>query len=183
MGLDLPEHVEIKIDPNDIEYLSFYLKKNGYKNTLFQVVKPYQIFGLVKQVEYNEHIVEHHIRAYANGTVTTEIELRRIEDMWLHLTSKSRSAHERVIHTLEELSIDYSIDDDLRSYYNDNIYSGFPRDYTEFFRWFFIGVCFHTPLGYLWKLSQWLRQYLVLGRPEITKQNTNISGSLDFKNK
>jgi len=151
----IPEHIPIKLESlADISNLEESLGNRGYKWTLLQIIKPGQIFGMVKEIEYRNQVVDHHIRCYSNGVITSEIELRRVQDLWLHLTSHSISAHEYVIKILEQEDLEYHCDEDLRRLFQLYGPTEFVRDYLEFFRWLFYGVLFWTPLGYLWKLFQ-----------------------------
>ncbi|MHA2503682.1 MAG: hypothetical protein ACXAE3_12520 [Candidatus Kariarchaeaceae archaeon] len=153
----LPDHVPIGIHPENIEQFRVYLESQGYRDTFFQLRKPRQLFGYIKEVKHGDKEVEHHVRCYTDGTILTEVELKRIDEMWLHLTSRSISAHEKVIPMLETLDIDYTIDGQLRTVYREYGPEGFVRDHMEFFRWLVYGVIFWMPLGYLWMFSQNLK--------------------------
>jgi len=154
------------IDRSDIPYVETILKDKGYTHTFFQITRPKQVFGLVKEINYEGMVIDHHIRCYTNGKITTEIELRRLKDWWLHLTSHSISAHERVINILEKEFIEYSIDPKLRQRFKDAAPHEFSRDYLEFFRWLIYGVCFWIPLSYIWRFSVYLKSFLPRRKPE-----------------
>jgi hypothetical protein len=146
----LPNHVPLVIDPLEIARYKAYLIEQGYTWTFLQIVKPKQLWGIVKKCQRNGRLIEHHVRAFTNGTVQSEYEQCRVEDMWEHLTTVSYSAHERVMGHFEELKIDYKLDQKLREKYNKEADATFPKRYMEFIEWLFAGVIFWTPLGYIW---------------------------------
>lgn len=149
----LPGHVPVFIDKEDIMKLRNYLASNGYEWVFLQIVKPRQIIGMVKPIIRKEKNIEHHIRVFTNGKITSEFELPRVKEMWLHLTSLSYSAHEKVIDFLNEINIEYKVDEKLRERYNREAEDDYPRDHMDFLRWLFGGVIFWSPLGYLWRFG------------------------------
>ncbi len=161
----LPSHIPIKINTRDIQQVKLHFIREGYRGTFLQILKPKQLWGIVKKVPYNGKIIEHHIRCYVDGTITTEYEFCRVDDMWNHLTTESYSAHEKLIEILDELGINFQIDNELREKYNKFADNTFPKKYSEFFIWLFEGVIFWTPLGYLWKFGYntklWLQHFFV----------------------
>ena len=150
MNDKLPNHVPLMIDPKEIARYKDYLIEQGYTWTFLQIVRPKQLWGIVKKCERNGRVIEHHVRAFTDGTVQSEYEQCRVEDMWEHLTTVSYSAHERVMEHFEELKIDFEFDQKLRERYNQEADSSFPKRYMEFIEWLFAGVIFWTPLGYIW---------------------------------
>ncbi|MHA2253285.1 MAG: hypothetical protein ACXAD7_23185 [Candidatus Kariarchaeaceae archaeon] len=157
---DLPSHVPLKIDPEDYPRFQQYLRENGFKWTPFQIVKPQQLFGVVKKDEFIGKKVEHHIRGYVNGTIETEFELSRLSNVFNHLTTRSYSAHRKMIEILETLKIDYQIDENLMNFYDLHAEVGFTRDFMEFPRWLFAGVIFWTPLGIIWRVWYEVRNWI-----------------------
>ncbi len=153
-------HVPIKIDPQTYPFLTKYLKDNGYGWTIFQIVKPRLLFGLVKKIEFKGKIVEHHIRGYTSGMIETEFELCRLSDVFNHLTTKSYSAHNKMIEILNNLRIEYNINEEIRKIYDENNSNEFPRDIMEFPRWLFVGVLFWTPLGVIWRIGYEFKKLL-----------------------
>ena len=147
---NLPDHIPIEISPEEIPRFKQQLLKMGYATTFYQIRKPRQLFGYIIARSHGGREVEHHVRCFTNGKILTEVELKRLDEMWLHLTSRSISAHELVIEILEEIGIQYSIDTDLRDLYKEFGPKVFVRDYWEFFRWLIFGVIFWSPLGYIW---------------------------------
>lgn len=61
------------------------LDQEGFRHTRLQVVKPGQVFGLVKRVD---SIWEMHVRAFDNGRLESEIEISR--DYFEHLDDRFR---------------------------------------------------------------------------------------------
>lgn len=147
----LPNHVPINISQKDIPKFKEYLILENYRWVFLQVVKPKQIVGRVTDLSRNGIQIEHHVRVFTDGTITSEYELPRVDQMWLHLTTVSYSAHERIIDMLEEIGIDYQLDEKLRLRYNTEAVDNYPRRYMEFLDWLLIGVIFWSPLGYIWK--------------------------------
>ncbi len=147
----LPNHVPINIDSNDIDKFNEVLHNRGYRSIFLQIIKPRQIIGRVKPIIRNDKSIEHHVRVFVDGTITSEYELPRVDQMWAHITTVSYSSHEQVIEFLEEANIDYTVDEELRKRYNEEAIDDYPVDYMEFVYWFFAGVLFWTPLGYIWR--------------------------------
>ena len=161
--MTLPDHVPVTIGPEKIWDFKTHLEAVGYVDTFYQIRKPRQMFGYIKIVEFEGREVEHHVRCFTSGKITTEVELKRIDEMWLHLTTRSISAHERVIKMLEELGIEYKVDQTLRERYALEGPREFVRDHMEFFRWLVYGVFFWSPLGYLWMFGQNIRGRIMNG--------------------
>jgi glycosidase len=47
---------------------------DGFTDTLFQTIKPGQVFGLIKKLD---NVWEMHVRGFSNGTLEAEIEISR----------------------------------------------------------------------------------------------------------
>ena len=154
----LPDHVPLFIKKEDIPKFKGYLASNGFEWVFLQIVKPKQIVGMVKPIVRKNKNIEHHVRVFTNGKITSEFELPRVEEMWLHLTSLSYSAHETIINFLESINVEYEVDDELRERYNLEAEDDYPRDHMDFLRWLFGGVLFWSPLGYLWKFGYNLKK-------------------------
>ncbi|MCY3412299.1 MAG: hypothetical protein INQ03_11750 [Candidatus Heimdallarchaeota archaeon] len=151
MPVKLPNHVPVYISQKDIERFSEHLTNEGYEWIFLQIIKPRQLVGRVKTITRKSKVIEHHVRVFTNGKITTEFELPRVEEMWEHITTVSYSAHERLISMLEEAGIAYTVDESLRTRYNNEAIDDYPKDHMEFVYWFFAGVLFWTPLGYIWR--------------------------------
>jgi len=170
----IPSHVPVYISNADIPLFKEYLSKNGYYWTILQVIKPKQIHGSVKKIERKERLVENHVRIYIDGRIESEFEVCRVQNMWEHLTTCSYSAHEYIIELLDKLGIHYTIDQNLRTFYNENAADDYPKDNMEFFRWLFGGVIVWTPLGLFWRVGHEIKN---LFRGKNLNKNEELSSS------
>ncbi|MHA2401808.1 MAG: hypothetical protein ACXADH_02365 [Candidatus Kariarchaeaceae archaeon] len=164
----LPSHVPVKISPEFFPKLRTHLMTEGYHWTLFQIVKPKQLFGVVKKMTYENQLVEHHIRGYLDGELEAEFELCRLSNIINHLTTTSYSAHHKLMDILTNINVKYHIDKELMSLYDTHARNDFPRDFMEFPKWLFGGVLFWTPLGVLWRIGYEFKQWL---KRRLDKQN------------
>jgi hypothetical protein len=79
------------------------LKNEGFSDTIFQIVKPNQVFGLVMKID---EIWEMHVRGFEDGHLEPEIEVSR--EYIEHLDPKYRYT-EPAIDVLTEILDRYSI--------------------------------------------------------------------------
>ncbi len=70
---------------NWLETVRQVLLAEGFKNTMLQVVKPGQVFGLVKRMD---PVWEMHIRGFEGEVLESEIEVSR--DYFEHLDDRFR---------------------------------------------------------------------------------------------
>jgi hypothetical protein len=69
---------DIKSFNKEQELLHNYLLKSGFKSTVWQLVFPGQIAGLIKSVKIKgSDANEYHIRFYKDGTIDCELEVHR----------------------------------------------------------------------------------------------------------
>jgi len=99
------DRVEVLADLKQVKQI---LRKEGFEDTLLQVVKPGQVFGLVKKLD---HPWEMHVRGFEDGHLEAEIEISR--DYLEHLDDRYRtSAAEKLGEILSNYGIPYEIKSD-----------------------------------------------------------------------
>lgn len=97
-----PYGVSIK----DIEGI---LRKEGFRDTILQVQKPGQVFGLVKRLGHPWEMWEMHVRGFEDGHLEAEIEISR--DYLEHLNdSYRRSAAAELSRLLSKHGIPHAIE-------------------------------------------------------------------------
>ena len=85
------------------------LVQDGFRHTPLQVVKPGQVFGLVKRVD---DIWEMHVRGFDDGRLESEIEISR--DYFEHLDDRfRRDATADLKQILDAYEVPYSIEGDI----------------------------------------------------------------------
>jgi len=91
-----------------LEMAKEVLGQEGFRHTPLQVVKPGQVFGLVKKVA---DIWEMHVRGFDDGRLESEIEISR--DYFEHLDNRfRRDATPELKQILEIYQIPYKIEED-----------------------------------------------------------------------
>ncbi len=168
----LPDHVPIEIDQKDIDLLINALDLMGFSFTPMQILRTGVVFSKVKQIKFNNQLVELHVRIYHNGKITAEFEPRRLRNPIKHIFSASYSAHEWVISVLKENSIDYHINEGLRFIYNMQVPDDFPFRINELLK-FMVGCIFHYPLGLGWMIWYRLRKHFFHSVFQIESQFPN----------
>ena len=94
------------ISIKDIEEI---LRREGFKDTVLQVWKPGQVFGLVKRLDPPWEIWEMHVRGFDDGHLEAEIEISR--DYLEHLDDRHRrSAAAELSQILNKYGIPHTIE-------------------------------------------------------------------------
>lgn len=78
------------------------LLDEGFEPTVLQIVKPGQVFGLVKDIS---NVWQMHVRGFGDGHLESEIEISRY---YLEHPSTSRSATEELRKILDQHNIQYN---------------------------------------------------------------------------
>lgn len=92
-----------------LESVRQVLLVEGFEDTMLQIVKPGQVFGLVKRLSPEW---EMHVRGFENGVLESEIEVSR--DYFEHLDDRfCKDATSELVDLLERYGIPYRLDGTL----------------------------------------------------------------------
>jgi hypothetical protein len=153
----LPEHISLWIQPSDIDKLVFHLNNLTFRPTIFQIYKKNQIFSKITDTEFGNSTAELHVRVFKDGKIEGEYEPPRLKRIFKHITSRSYSAHEFIISTLDSLGIDYKVDEVLRHKYNIVTPIEFKFKYDEFFK-FLYGTLFVSSYWIITRISHKIKR-------------------------
>lgn len=156
----LRSHVPIFIDVRNLQKIVDYILNLGFYYTKLQVIYPGVIYGRVITADFEGTEVDLHFRCFKSGKIEAEYEHRRLKSMRKHLTTKSYSAHEWVIEMLEHLDIEFSIDEDLRKQYNDEIPRDFPHQPFRWLHWLVVLCLFVSTAGVIWRAKEFVKHKL-----------------------
>ncbi|ACS90089.1 hypothetical protein [Thermococcus sibiricus] len=93
----------------DLERVKQILLEDGFRNTILQVIKPGQVFGLVKELN---HPWEMHVRGFEDGHLEAEIEISR--EYLEHLDSGyKKEATMELTRILDKYGIIYTVKGDM----------------------------------------------------------------------
>jgi len=82
------EYEKVKVYGVGLADIEQILREEGFQDTLLQVQKPGQVFGLVKRLDPPWEIWEMHVRGFEDGHLEAEIEISR--DYLEHLDDRYR---------------------------------------------------------------------------------------------
>ena len=126
-----------------LECVKQALLTEGFKDTLFQMVKPGQVFGLVKDVG---DAWQYHVRGFENGHLESEFEIRR---HFLEHPGTSRPATEELCRILDQHNIPYNWEGQLTAPIQ--VKTEPPGTLTDWRPWVAIGVALAAAIG-IWYL-------------------------------
>jgi hypothetical protein len=90
---------------NSLEVVREVLLAEGFKDTMLQIVKPGQMFGLVKRLN---DVWEMHVRGFEDGTLESEIEVSR--EYFEHLDDRYRKdATNELLSILKQYGIPHQV--------------------------------------------------------------------------
>jgi len=90
---------------NSLESVRQVLLAEGFKDTMLQIVKPGQVFGLVKRLS---DVWEMHVRGFEDGALESEIEVFR--EYFEHLDDRYRKdATSELLSILEQRRLPYKV--------------------------------------------------------------------------
>lgn len=130
---NLPEHVSIHVSPHDIDKLVDRFNMLGFYPPRFQIPKWHVVFSKITTTKFNDLDAELHVRIFSNGKLEAEYEPPRVKKWLDHIFRRSYSAHEYLIGMLEEMGIEYIVDEHSRSLYNEVFPKKFPFVFSEFY--------------------------------------------------